>query len=70
MYNHSDPGEVPGITRYHQSDRQDVVTKHLPVIVSAFLGVDDVDLMEPPSELSEIVEFGECWKENDGVGAP
>lgn len=46
------------------------MAEHLPVIPALLLCVDDEDLVEPPSKLSEIVEFGKCRKEDDGIGSP
>ena len=34
--------------------------QHLIVVRPAFLGVDDIDLVQPPSKLSEVVEFSEA----------
>jgi len=51
-------GKVRDITSRKQGNRQDVMSEHLPVVVSSFFAVDHVYLVKPPSELSEVVEFG------------
>ena len=53
-----------------QDDTQNVMCQHLIVVRPAFLSVDDVDLVQPPSELGEVVEFGESRQVSDGVRAP
>jgi hypothetical protein len=45
----ADARKVRDVAADQQRDRQDVVSKHLPVVASALLGVDHIDLVEPPS---------------------
>lgn len=61
MYQCSNPGKVTNIARTHQSDGDDMVTEHLPVIFPSLFGEDDVDLMKPESELSKVIEFRQAW---------
>jgi hypothetical protein len=44
--------------------------EHLPVVFAGLLAVDDVDLVEPPTELGEVVELCESRKGDEGVSAP
>ena len=66
----TDASKVRSVTRYYEAYAEDVVCEHLPVIFSTLLRVDHVDLVKPPSELSEVIEFCEAGEEGDGVSAP
>lgn len=66
----TDRGKVHGIAPHNQSNGQDVVPKHLPVVFSSLLAVDHEQLVEPPTELGEIVKLGKCWERDDRVCAP
>jgi hypothetical protein len=55
MNNNPHPRKVAQVTADHQRNRQNVMRKHLPVVRPALFAVDDVDLVEPPAELPEIV---------------
>lgn len=46
-----------GIRGYDQSDCDDVVRQHLPVILSLLLNVDDIDLLDPESQLREEIKL-------------
>ena len=46
---------VASVAEKDERRSDDVVSEHLPVIFSAFLDVDNKDLLQPESELSEIV---------------
>lgn len=52
------PRKVHDVASDNKRNGQDVMGKHLPMVVPTFFGVDHVDLMIPPTELSEVVEFG------------
>jgi hypothetical protein len=53
----ADPREIDVIAAGDKEDGQDVMGKHLPVILSWLFRMNHVDLVEPPPELSEVVEF-------------
>jgi hypothetical protein len=38
-----------------------VVGKHLPMVLSWLLRVNNIKLVEPPSELGEVVEFSQGY---------
>jgi hypothetical protein len=62
MDDRSDSRIVHVVARDDESDGQDMVREHLPVIFTWFLRVNHVELVEPPAELSEVVEFREGGK--------
>lgn len=66
----TDPGKVHDITSHNQSNGQDVVSKHLPMISSSLLAVDNEQLVEPPTKLGEIVKLGKCRERDGRVCAP
>lgn len=70
MNDRADSRIIHVVARYNEDDGQDVVGKHLPVVFSWLFRVDNVELMEPPTELGEVVEFRQCWKEVMGVTCP
>ena len=70
MYDRADSTKTCDVARDDQADAQNVMGEHLPMIATPFLGVDHVDLVEPPAELGEIVELCESWEVNDGICAP
>jgi len=70
MYQRAHPCEVPDVARDDESDGQDVMGEHLPVVRPPFLAVNHEDLMTPPSELSQVVELGECGKMDGRVSPP
>lgn len=49
--------KVVGVRGHDQSDGDEVVRQHLPVILSLLLNVDDVDLLDPESQLCEIIKL-------------
>lgn len=63
-------GVAPGIRAADEGNGDAVVGKHLPVVFAALLSVDGIDLVEPPSELGEVVPFGEPWDRRVRVRAP
>lgn len=70
MDNDTDRGKVHDVAPHNQSNSQDVVPKHLPMIFSSLLAVDNEQLVEPPTELGEIVKLGECRERDGRVCAP
>jgi len=46
-----------------------VVGKHLPVVLSWLFRVNNVELMEPPSELGEVVELSQGGEEGMWVSS-
>lgn len=42
---------------YDQSDGDEVVRQHLPVILSLLLNVDDIDLLYPEGQLREEIKL-------------
>ena len=40
------------------------------MVVSSFLVKNHKDLVIPPTQLGEIIEFGKCGKGSEGIGAP
>lgn len=59
--------EMSDVASRQEGDGQDVMGKHLPMIVSPLFGIDHVNLVKPPSELGQVVEFGEGRKGLVGV---
>jgi hypothetical protein len=59
MNDSSDPSIIHTIARDDECNRQDVMGKHLPVILPWLFRVNNVELVEPPSELSEVIEFSQ-----------
>jgi hypothetical protein len=55
--NRSDSGKVRSVRRGNESNGQQVVSEHLPMILPPLFTVDHVDLVEPPTKLSEIIEL-------------
>jgi len=55
----SDSSVIHTIARDDECDGQDVMGKHLPVVLPWLLRVDNIELVEPPSELGEVVEFSQ-----------
>ena len=64
------PSKIPDIARCDEYDGQDMMCEHLPVILPPFLAEDHVDLVKPPSKLSEVIEFGECRQQDRWVSPP
>lgn len=57
-----DPGEMRNVAPRDQDNGQYVMSEHLPVIVPSLLRINHVELMEPPPELREVIEFRQ-WRE-------
>lgn len=53
----SNAGVVVVVAARHKTNSDDVVRKHLPVVLAAFFDVDNNDLLQPESPLSEHVEL-------------
>lgn len=70
MKDRADSREMSDVAPGDQHDGQDVVSEHLPVVVPSLLRVDHVQLVEPPAELGEVVEFGEGREVGVGVSRP
>lgn len=47
-----------------------MMSEHLPMILSALLNVDNHDLLQPETELSQIVEFEETGHGARREGGP
>ena len=59
-YDISDLCLVVAVTHEHENAGDDVVAQHLPVVFSPLLDVDDEDLLDPETELYEVVPFHGC----------
>lgn len=70
MYQGPDSREVANIAGHDEGYGQNMMRKHLPVVVPSFLIVNHEYLVKPPSELGEVVKFGERGKMEGWVGAP
>lgn len=55
--NRSDSGKVRGVRGGNETNGQQVMAKHLPMILPPLFTIDHVDLVEPPAKLSEIVKL-------------
>ena len=66
----TDSGVIHVVARDDQGDGQDVMRKHLPVILPWLFRVNNVELVEPPSELGEVIEFGHGGQEGMWVSGP
>lgn len=59
MNDRTNSSEIAVIASRDEADGEDVMGKHLPMILPWLLRVNHIDLVEPPPKLSEIVEFRE-----------
>ena len=55
----SDSSIIHTVARDDQCDGKNMVGKHLPVVLPWLFRVNNVELVEPPSELGEVVEFSQ-----------
>jgi hypothetical protein len=63
-------GKVGVVADPQQSDGDDVVGHHLPVVFPSRLGVQDEDLMCVKSSLQQVVELDRTWDRDVGVVQP
>ena len=70
MNENANASEVPDIARGDEYDGQDMMREHLPMVFPSLLAMYHEDLVTPPTELSEVIEFGECGKEYGRICTP
>lgn len=63
-------GHVVDIARRNQGSGDDVVAKHLPMILAALLNVDDDDLLKPKCPLRQDISLHQAVKLTVGPVGP
>lgn len=65
-----DSSEMSDITPRQEGDGQDVMSEHLPMIIPPLFAIDHVDLVEPPSQLRQVIKLGQRRQQIIGVRRP